>query len=240
MASPSETTVYCAGPMFSPGNLWEMDQIASTLENYGYATYLPQRDGIEMGSIMDMAKDPQNLTKEQQEMAAKLGPILMQAIFSLDVYQLLVKCDAVVFNMNGRVPDGGSVAETAAAFTSNKPILIYKDDPITLMNGLDNPMIMGLTYTWQTTSDFNLIPSTLDLLISAIEKEFGTPPKPTYNRHLQNVIAFGEAVQALLPQTNPEILIGELFKLAPQFPPWSPSPTLVPAGKPAAPAKSKK
>ena len=38
---------------------------------------------------------------------------VLEATFALDVYNVLKPCGALVFNMDGRVPDGGSVVETA-------------------------------------------------------------------------------------------------------------------------------
>jgi nucleoside 2-deoxyribosyltransferase len=37
--------------------------------------------------------------------------IVNKAIFSLDTYQLLRQCDVVVANLNGRVPDEGTIVE---------------------------------------------------------------------------------------------------------------------------------
>lgn len=159
---------------------------------------------------------------------AELTLDLQQAIFSLDVYQLVSCCDAVVINMDGRVPDGGSVAEIAVAFAAGKPTLIYKNDPITLMNGADNPMILGLGYTWRTTADVSQIPIDLKALLEQFEKDFGSAPPPTFNAHIQSVLAMGEAVQKLLPVPNTPAgaikLIVEIIALAKQFPRWDPLP----------------
>ncbi|OTP73783.1 Nucleoside 2-deoxyribosyltransferase [Caballeronia sordidicola] len=43
--------VYCAGPLFNPGERAEMDSIASTLEQSGFSTFLPHRDGLEFAQI---------------------------------------------------------------------------------------------------------------------------------------------------------------------------------------------
>ena len=39
--------VYCSGPLFCPEELGVMRSIAQTLEDAGYQTFLPQRDGVE-------------------------------------------------------------------------------------------------------------------------------------------------------------------------------------------------
>ena len=69
-------------------------------------------------------------------------------VFALDMYQLLERCQALVFNLDGRTPDDGSVVETAAAFTAGKPIVIFKTTPITMLAGADNPMVEGLSTSW--------------------------------------------------------------------------------------------
>ncbi|OTP76147.1 Nucleoside 2-deoxyribosyltransferase [Caballeronia sordidicola] len=39
--------VYCAGPLFNARERAEMDSIASVLEQAGFSTFLPHRDGLE-------------------------------------------------------------------------------------------------------------------------------------------------------------------------------------------------
>ena len=52
--------------------------------------------------------------------------------------------DAVVANLNGRVPDEGTVSEVALAWRSNKAVVLYKNDGRSLIDGADNPLVMGL------------------------------------------------------------------------------------------------
>ena len=52
--------------------------------------------------------------------------------------------------MNGRVPDEGAMVETGIAWAFEKPIVIYKNDSRSLLSGIDNPLVIGL-------SNFNLI-----------------------------------------------------------------------------------
>ena len=70
-------------------------------------------------------------------------------VFALDMFQLLDRCQSLVFNLDGRTPDDGSVVETAAAFTAGKPLVIYKTSPITMLAGADNPMVTGLSSSWK-------------------------------------------------------------------------------------------
>jgi nucleoside 2-deoxyribosyltransferase len=61
-----------------------------------------------------------------------------QAIFSLDVYQVLSGCDGVVVNLNGEMPDDGAVVEMTLAASCGKPLVAFMDDE----DG--NPMVTGL------------------------------------------------------------------------------------------------
>lgn len=99
---------YLSGPMFSVGDKWEQENIASMLEAAGFVTYLLQRDGLEVGRLMALLLDPQ--------ISSATGMIAMlnarKAVFSLDINQLLGRCICIVLNFDGCVPDEGSVVET--------------------------------------------------------------------------------------------------------------------------------
>ena len=115
--------VYCAGPFFNQGEKDEMAKIASTIEECSHTTFLPQRDGLEL-SKGAMPYD----------------------IFCLDTYEVLVDCDMVVANLNGRVPDEGTVAEAAMAFGNSRYVILYKSDSRTVFQGQDNPLVTFLGY----------------------------------------------------------------------------------------------
>lgn len=137
--------IYCSGPLFSPGERGEMLAISRCLEEHGWDTFLPQRDGIE-ALVMGMVNSPLNVNLFNVRRA------LDRAIFALDIYQLLERCDALVMNMNGRVPDEGALVEAAVAWTAGKPLVIYKDDARTAFKGMDNSMISGLVRGRRVTS----------------------------------------------------------------------------------------
>lgn len=135
-ASPSELKIYCAGPLFNDSEREMMSKIAKTLEHSGYSTYLPHRDGFEFAKLSPSLIAAGLSSEEAQQLLNKI-------IFNFDIYNLL-ECDATVFNMNGRVPDGGSIVEASVTWSCGHPLVIYKDDPRTLMLDIDNPMITGL------------------------------------------------------------------------------------------------
>ncbi len=129
--------VYCAGPLFNDGERFEMQEIASALEKADHETFLPQRDGFE-------------LAKLESHLASLLPPteamdVLHQAIFSFDLFKLLSWADAVVANFNGRVPDEGTIVEAALAWHAGRPVVVFKNDSRAPFDGLDNPMLTGLS-----------------------------------------------------------------------------------------------
>ncbi len=158
----SNLKIYCAGPLFNDGERATMLKIATTMEKYGFKTYLPQRDGFEFAKLDPVLKKAGVPEKEVQD-------VLNKIIFSFDIYNLL-KCNATIFNMDGRVPDGGSIVEATTTWSCGHPLVIYKDDPRTLMLGVNNPMITGL-------SDFKLM-SNLSETPQAIHTEILNSSKP--------------------------------------------------------------
>ena len=139
MLKPDNTPyrIYCAGPLFNASERAEMEMLADTLEEAEFKTFLPHRDGFLFAAILpDIIKAgyPADIA---QWMAR-------QAIFALDVYQVLMGCDGTIVNLNGRVPDEGAVCEGAIAWTAGKAVVLFKDDARSLIAGLDNPLVAGL------------------------------------------------------------------------------------------------
>jgi len=162
MAAPTPTDlspVYISGPMFSVADKWQQRAIKHTLLSAGFTTYLPQHDGIEVGSLMA------SVNQANTSQVAPVIAFVRTIVFAMDMYQLLGPCKSLVFNMDGRVPDEGSVSETAAAFVAGKPIVIYKTTPITMLGGEDNPMLSGLSMNWQTVG---FPPTTMEDLPAAL------------------------------------------------------------------------
>jgi nucleoside 2-deoxyribosyltransferase len=128
--------VYCSGPLFCPEEQGGMAALARVLEAAGYATFLPQRDGLEAW-LLRLAGSPLDV-----------GPLRARAdaaIFALDAYQIVERCAAVVCSLNGRVPDEGAVAEAALACAVGKPVVLYKHDRRAPFAGRDNAMLTGLS-----------------------------------------------------------------------------------------------
>jgi nucleoside 2-deoxyribosyltransferase len=138
--------VHLAGPSYSPEEVAGMEAIAAALEGSGFDVYLRSRDGLES------ALSPDAMREEQYR------PALQSAAFALEVFQLVHRCDCLVFNMNGRVPDDEGAFLAAVAFALGKPAILYKRDHRTELSGDDNAMIPGLSFDFGTVREIEKIP----------------------------------------------------------------------------------
>jgi nucleoside 2-deoxyribosyltransferase len=145
--------VYCAGPLFNQPERDEMTAIADVLTGDGHSVFLPHRDGMEFRLVHEVL-----IQRGWEPHVA--GQFLHEAIFALDVYQLTVACDAMVWNMNGRVPDEGAVSEAAIAWTLGKPLIAYQDDARSKIAGRMNPLLVGLV-DFTSVNRIQNIPSAL-------------------------------------------------------------------------------
>jgi hypothetical protein len=121
-----------------------------------------------------------------------------RAVFALDIYQIIERCDYFVFNMNGRVPDEGVVVELGVAFACGKPLVIYKDDRRSLVGGWDSPVLCGASYTFPVVQDIERIPQELTGVIDRLE-EFGESPlrEEDVPPRVRDVVGFGRKVWSL-------------------------------------------
>ncbi|HSG72428.1 MAG TPA: nucleoside 2-deoxyribosyltransferase, partial [Planctomycetaceae bacterium] len=166
VSSSAKLCVYCAGPLFNSSERNEMARIADLLVAHGYRVYLPHRDGMEFrlihGILIERGWEPPDAAQ-----------FLHAAIFALDVYQLAVECDCLVWNLNGRVPDEGAVSEAAMAWTLGKPLVAYRDDVRSLIAGRVNPLLVGMV-DFQTVDELDDIPHALELALARKNQ----PPLP--------------------------------------------------------------
>lgn len=160
--------VYCSGPLFCPEEIGGMTAIAEVLEKTGYSTFVPHRDGLEY-YLMGQVNSPMADLPVPKKLISRI-------VFSLDVYQIVERCDSFVMNFNGRVPDEGAVAEAGIAFASGTPLIIYKNDNRTVFNGADNGMVTGLSHA-PLVSDIQKIPGVLKTAVEAARGRGGSPYK---------------------------------------------------------------
>ena len=190
----TKKVIYCSGPLFSPEDLRAMSEIAGVLEDSGFDTFLPQRDGLEAFIVNSIDSGCAN--------SMLLRPVKLfanRAVFSLDTYQIVERCDGFVFNMNGRVPDEGGVVETAMAFSTGKPIVLYKNDSRSAFSGYDGSMVLGASYTHSVVDDIRRIPDAL----RRIEEKLCVFSESPFNRdHLpprvMNAVRFGKRMWRFL------------------------------------------
>jgi nucleoside 2-deoxyribosyltransferase len=176
--------IYCSGPLFCAEEVGGMTAIAQTLEHAGFDTFLPHRDGLEP-YVLRFG----NSVLPQVVPGVRGG--VDYAIFALDVYELIDCCDAVVCNLNGRVPDEGMIVEAAIAFAVGKPVVLYKADSRAPFGGHDNAMLTALAKGG--------IEARLDRLPERVEqalREAGEPGTPS--PALARAVADGARIAALL------------------------------------------
>jgi len=176
--------IYCAGPLFNHSERTEMAAIADRLTDAGFDVYLPHRDGMEFRLV-------HHELIERGWDAPTAGQFLHEAIFALDVYQLTVACGAMVWNLNGRVPDEGAVSEAAMAWMLGKPLVAYMDDVRSKIAGRINPLLVGMV-------DFHTVIS-LDEIVPLLQQELQRQAVPQVvpgllPKRVQHAIACGETL----------------------------------------------
>ena len=176
-----------------------MNAIAKVLEDAGYSTFLPHRDGLER-YVLSFVNTPLNNN------ILGMQDRINRAIFALDVYQIVERCEYFVFNMNGRVPDEGAVAEAGIAFATGKPVVLYKNDYRSIFCGKDNSMLLGLSVL-DPVKDRKKLPSSLLKAQEILEKQ-GSPDKPALPLSLCRVVGQGKKIWRFL-DTYPVRTLGE-------------------------------
>jgi nucleoside 2-deoxyribosyltransferase len=171
--------------LFCPEEIAGMNALAKTLEKAGFGTFLPHRDGLER-YVLAFLNTP--LSSNILGMREKID----RAIFALDVYQIVERCDYFVLNMNGRVPDEGAVAEAGIAFTVGKPVVLYKDDYRSVFRGRDNSMILGLS-ALAPVKDRRRLPSALLEAGQRMETS-GSLERPAPSGNLARVAGLGKRI----------------------------------------------
>jgi nucleoside 2-deoxyribosyltransferase len=209
-----KSIVYCAGPQYSSEERNGMLEITLLLEKSGFNTYLSCRDGLEYL----IPKLRSNLEVKQSELYDLLH-MMNKAVFALETFHVIRRCDSLVLNMNGRVPDEGSVFKASLAFSAGKPVTIYKNDNRSVFNGHDNSMIIGLSGDLPVVKKLNRIPRGLRNAIRKCKKSSGfiycgdkIPP------YVRRVVVFGEEVWSIfnkmdLLKTNKKDVYQQLLRL---------------------------
>jgi nucleoside 2-deoxyribosyltransferase len=173
--------IFISGPMFSPADLWEGQKIKDALEADGFDTYWAPKDGIEDERLIQNLQNPLMALPAYQKIA-----LLVQKIgWTLDIYMATYGCDGMVMDMNGRVPDGGSIVEAANAYAVGMPLVLYKETSITMWGPFNNPMIAALTKDWEPVDTVAKISPALTAAIAAKNSSYEYVPPPHFARDLE-------------------------------------------------------
>ena len=176
--------IYCSGPLFCAEEVGGMNAIAKVLEDAGFQTFLPHREGLE-AYIMRFGNSSFPST------ISAIRTRIDYAIFSLDVYELIERCGAVVCNLNGRVPDEGMIVEAALAYAAGKPLVFFKDDARAPFGGYDNSMLTCLVHG-KILRNIKELPSALNQEIS--QKTDLT----TLSNDLKKAILYGKRISSAI------------------------------------------
>lgn len=129
--------IYIAGPLFNNSERELNNTIDIAVRNAGYSTYLPQRDGGESAKEMQKINSDTSLTQEEKDQQLYK---LRQDIFISDI-KAIERSDMMIAVLDGRVPDEGTCVEIGIAFERGIPIIGFKTDERSFIQGLDNIMI---------------------------------------------------------------------------------------------------
>ncbi len=188
--APGPPIIYCSGPLFSPEEVGAMTVLARALEDAGYQTFVPHRDGVE-AYVMRLANSPLDGN------FLRLRDAVDAAIFAVDVFQIVERSAVVVVNLNGRVPDEGAVAEAAIAFAANVPVVLYKHDARAPFRGRDNAMLTGLTDS-RLVTEVSRLPQAVERAIA----DCGQATQPIGRTRLATTVTRGRRLWKLLTGAN--------------------------------------
>ena len=104
--------IYIAAPLFNEMEIQRNSLLSKYLEEFGFETYLPQRDG-------GLYYDYRNQGMQDKEIRDK--------IFISD-YNAIFNCDTILCLLDGRVLDEGMCIELGIAFALGKNCIGYKTD----------------------------------------------------------------------------------------------------------------
>ncbi len=186
--------VYCAGPLFNAAERQEMLQIADVMARSGFEPFVPHAHGMEFSKVRPYLISAGHRPEQ-------VGHWLHAAIFALDTYQVVVGCGTLVFNMNGRVPDEGAVAEATMAWMLGKPVVVFKEDARSAIAGRDNPLVVGPA-GFEHVGEIERLGESLAEKIAAHPLDAGwqTPCPP----HLSQTLDIGRRLWRELESLGPE------------------------------------
>ncbi|MGH4124687.1 MAG: nucleoside 2-deoxyribosyltransferase [Clostridium sp.] len=119
--------IYIAAPLFNEMELKRNQEVSSIIEELGFDTYLPQREGGNVAKLIE------NATAEE-------AVVIEKKVFLTDI-NAMNECDMIIFLMDGVSLDDGSCFALGYMYAKGKRTIGYKTDIRNFANGKDNLMI---------------------------------------------------------------------------------------------------
>lgn len=188
----NRTRVFISGPMFSDADKWQQAEIASALEEVGYVCFLPQRDGIEVGPVLQLLHDPGMGALLEELTIDRCVAWVSRAIACLDMYQA-ANSAVTTLTLEGRVPDEGSLVEGTAAWMNGHPVLPFQTTPIRELGKNNNPMI-GLITDW--VDPYPTVSELVDGVREAVSR--AARPQSTVPQTIHRATEAGRSITGLL------------------------------------------
>lgn len=156
--------VFLAGPAFTAAERVQLDRTARVLEHAGYQAWNPARDGFTLPALAWLQAPPGHGPEHPGPPgnAARARRAVRLGVSARAISALARECDALVLNMNGRVPDPGATFLAGVAFARGLPVVLYKQDHRSAFHGQDNSMITGLSPLRRPVDRLSRVPSALD------------------------------------------------------------------------------
>jgi len=130
--------VFIASPGYSIAEKKLNLEIDSVIKGAGFSTFLLERDCPEYGLLVAELRKREYAPDQARDIASSVIGFLIYR-------QCYIECDVTVLNLNGRVPDEGSIIAAGISFASGKHLVTYCDDSRRLFYGIHHPLITVLT-----------------------------------------------------------------------------------------------
>ncbi len=127
--------------------------------NRNWESYIPARDGFNMNFFMSAAAgitfqdiqphfEKYGIQNVIEDTWALNGVWLLEAVYAFDMYNLISRCNCMIFNANGIAMDDGSCVELGIGTARGLPITIHRNENTSnFAVGLCNPMVSGASGT---------------------------------------------------------------------------------------------
>ncbi len=147
--------IYISAPLFNEMEIRFNENVSKFLEERGFSTYLPQRDGGEDEMLL---KDP------------KLWPEISKRVFERDV-NALKDSSALLMIMDGRVPDEGACVELGMAYAYGKICIGFQTDTRSFATGQNN-LMLDHSFSYSIVRNWNELDKLLVKIKGDIKRDF--------------------------------------------------------------------